>query len=65
MPCRLRVVALSRAACVDMWEPFTRSLQTPLPSAQIVYRSSLLHERAAYWTGVAPSTTCQSFPTGP
>jgi transposase len=31
---RRRVV---RAACVDMWEPFTQSLRTHLPHARIVY----------------------------
>jgi len=33
-PARRRAV---RVACVDMWEPFTQSLRTHLPSAQIVY----------------------------
>ncbi len=33
-PARRRAV---RAACVDMWEPFTQSLRTHLPHARIVY----------------------------
>jgi transposase len=33
-PRRRRAV---RAACVDMWEPFTQSLRTHLPHARIVY----------------------------
>lgn len=33
-PARRRAI---RAVCVDMWEPFTQSLRTHLPHAQIVY----------------------------